>query len=476
MKKLLLLIILLLCGPGALAASLPQYVASGLSSGMLNPGWTFLQATGPIASGNHCTAGTSCTFSIFPTTARSVWIVGVATSNNVTISATGGWNLCTSSACHVYDSTHRLNADLAMRTGGSSSTTSITVTLSGASGRLFAPIFVEYLPPKGYTASYDGGAAIHTTSCSTACTAANPTISATDAVFHLIIPNYGGLSVENPFQWAGSPAGYAATEFLGNDAGFGLNVSSTTPATFNQGSTAGFFIDSAISFKSSAGKFATPTPVFSIKQVPENTNLSCSPSCIISGTPPASALPAIAAGDLLFLQVNTESAGVYISSATMGGSSFVVPTSCQATGVNYSTSCAYILSAPSGGATRISLTMSATAQTFWDYYEIARTSGSFALDTCAATVNSSRSLTPPGQALTLSGLNDVIFQGIQELDNHALPYSQTLYFQPAFGGGSNQNVPSWGSSAVLLNTVNGSAPIWGSNSRTTSVVFGCAFK
>jgi hypothetical protein len=120
--------------------------------------------------------------------------------------------------------------------------------------------------------------------------------------------------------------------------------------------------------------------------------------------------------------------------------------------------------------------MSATAQTFWDYYEIARTSGSFALDTCAATVNSSRSLTPPGQALTLSGLNDVIFQGIQELDNHALPYSQTLYFQPAFGGGSNQNVPSWGSSAVLVNTENGSAPIWGSNSRTTSVVFGCAFK
>lgn len=481
MKKIILTLWLCLTPLNAFS----QHVASKFIARTLNPGWTYLQATGPRTSGVPCTAGTSCSFSVLPTTAGSVWILGVQTTNNVTIATSGGWTLCTSSACHYYDTSFGVNLDLAMKTGGTAGTTSISVTLSGASGKTFTPVFVEYLPPAGWTPSYDGGATSHNASCSTACTAAAPTISATDAVFHLSLARYGGLSVENPFQWAGSPAGYAATEFLGNDAGFGLNVSSSTAATFNQGPTAGAFDDVAISIKTSAGKFNTPAPVFSIKQIPENTELQCDSwwgnSCTISGTPPARALPAITAGDLLFLQVNTEKAGDYISSATMGGASFIVPTSCQASlsGTNpISISCAYILAAPSGGATSISLKMSASGYVFWDYYEVARLpgSGSFVLDKCAASVNRTSTITPPGQALTLSGSNEVIFQGVQENGSKVLPYSQSLYFQPAFGGGSNQNVPDWGSSAVLLNTSNGSAPTWMANVSRPSVVHACAFK
>jgi hypothetical protein len=75
---------------------------------------------------------------------------------------------------------------------------------------------------------------------------------------------------------------------------------------------------------------------------------------------------------------------------------------------NNAFSCGYVLSSVAG-ATNISVTLNGNSSTGFGIWEIATTSGTFALDTQGSHVNAA-SFAPSGQALTLSGANDVIFQ------------------------------------------------------------------
>jgi hypothetical protein len=367
---------------------------------------------------------------------------------------------------------------------GAGGTTSISLTLSATGGSSYFPLFVELLPPPGFTASFDGCATAAIATCTT-CTAAAPAVSATDAISHIIQPQHGGLAFNNAFQWAGSPTGYAATEFLGNGWGIGLNVSSATPAVFNQ-SSAGYFDDSAISFKSTAGIFVpTPTNVFSIVQAPANgANQECAPTCTASGIPVV-AIPSTIAGDLGVIMVTNTTSGHYISSVS-GCGTWVVPAGAQVSqsGIG-AVSMAYTLSL-TGACTTATITMNSndTALNTWvAYAEISRNdSKSFILDVVGATDNSTTSQTPPGQTLTLSGTStdpDICFQQIENGANASvLPFTQTLYFQPAYGGGSNQNATNYGSNAILLNTLNGAAPKWWLEPEVAvaTVVDGMCFK
>jgi hypothetical protein len=102
-------------------------------------------------------------------------------------------------------------------------------------------------------------------------------------------------------------------------------------------------------------------------------------------------------------------------------------------------------------------------------WEIATISGSFALDAQgSATV--AASFRPKGQALTLSGSNDVIFQaifvpgGTSGVTLYPYSSSSTNFFN------TNAGV------VARLNTTDGTAPLWVNEQNNATVVSGVAFK
>jgi hypothetical protein len=438
-----------------------QYTPSGPHfSTILSPGWTWLQDTPPlIISGgvvvDSCVATAStCTFPVLATTSGSVAAIILGTTNNVTISSVtggGGWTHC--AACHLFDAAG-FNWDIAYSTTLSAGTTSVTVNLTGAAGGttsdLFYANFIELLPPAGFSGQFDVGNTLAEAAC-TSCVGVNlGTLGGTDAI---IQATTGGPNVG--FNLFGSPY---FTEYLsnaGNLTAIQLNATSGAGPTLAQATSAA--VDwTAIAFKSTAGSFTPPTPVFSLVSVASTVNdglvyLSCSPTCSLT-------VPSTGSGHLLFLQVSNPS-GNFLSSAT-GGGTWVVPTgasTCQLNQSGSAVSCGYVLSSTSS-ATTINLTMSASATYGVMYYEVSRTSGSFVLDTQASTGITGTTSTTTGQALTLSGTNDVIFQELSSLATN-IPLAQSLYPQPLLKTSQGQIFANdKASTGVLLNTKNGTAP------------------
>jgi hypothetical protein len=429
---------------------------SGLS---LSPGWTYLQ---DVNNNADCSGATTCTFGVaFPaTTAGSVWVAALFTGNNVTMSSVSGgggtWTHCPTS-CHNF--TTPSNVDAMYNLTGSSGTTNITVTASANGSGGYGIEFIELLPPSGYTASIDATGSNGSSSCSS-CTGVGLTVTGTDAIVQLPTVN-NGLDLWNLFS---SP--YTTTTF-GN--GIALNTSSGTAPTFQQSGGASTAAVAGLAFKTTAGTFTPPTQVFSMVNITMNPGSAsnCSPTCSIT-------IPSTGSGHLLFVQAtNPNTASI---SSISGGGTWVIPSgsnTCKIllTSTNDQTSCAYVLSSTSG-VTSLSVTMNTnTVNGYFVVYEVSRSSGSFTLDAQNSS-QVSASFHPNGQGLTLSGSIDVLFQTMYCPGGAT---TLTLYPGPRSSLG-NQIQQGDTSTGFLLNSSNGTAPIWINPQNNATAVTGVAFQ
>lgn len=420
--------------------------------------WTYVQDS----LITYCVAGaSSCTFTsgnILPTTAGTVWVVAVNTTNNVTISSvTGGggtWQLCPASSCHIFSSTPVGNMDFAYNLTGNTGTSSITVNLSGNSGAIFGGNFFELLPPAGSTASFDAAGTNSSASCQP-CTGVGLTLSATDAVIQNIFGN-------SPFSWNAWSSPY-----LTLPVGEGLNLNATSGAapTVTVKTPANGAVFNAIAFKSTAGSFTPPTLPMSVVNFTSTglTGVSCNPSCSVT-------VPSIGSGHLLYLQAGTLS-GVHIASVSGGGAWVTTCPQASIPSTSDTLSCAYVLSSTSG-ATSINVTMSGSASIGLSFWEIASTSGPFTLDVQGSATNSA-SYSPGGVPLTLTGTNDAIFQAIFVPGGTS---GVTFYPYPRIPGQGPQFMEANAAQATLLNAKSGVVPFWANEQGNVTAVTGIAFR
>lgn len=468
-KQLMRLLVVVLALCSSLSAQiLPGILNPHASSLSLSPGWTYLQDT---FYNPGCSLAASCTMTVLPTTAGSVWAIQIVTGDTSAnkITSANGWTLC--SNCNVVGSGVG-NQDAAYKIGGTAGTTSVTVTLTSTPANFFGFAFLELLPPAGYTASFDTSGSFAATSC-TACTGVGLTLTGTDAIVQFQEEQNNDSSP----AWAAWNAPYI-TDPVNN--GLYLNATSGAAPTMNQTPSGGINF-SALAFKSTAANFSvpTPSPLFSIVSYTPGTftGVSCSPTCTLT-------IPSTASGNLLFAQSSNFGGTGRISSMS-GGGTWVVPSSgtsdCSYTVSSQTNGCAYVLSSTSG-VTSVSFTMSASGTYGIDLYEIHRSSGSWTLDTQASNNVATSTNNNVGPALTLSGSNDVIFQEI----TGAGYYNNELYYpQPYIGTAAgfsvfyNNNFTNLqgGATGVLLNSTNGAATHWLGQSNGSAITMSAiAFK
>ena len=372
--------------------------------------WTWVQDSpvvfcGQMGSISSCTIGAA---QIAPTQAGSVWVVSTSTPNNVTVtSVTGGggqWFPCPN--CHISNpSGYTVNAWYNL-TGNAGTTQNITINLSGTSGAFFNIDFFEILPPVGATASLDDSGSTIGSNC-TVCTEPALNVTATD----MILYNPGGKAAQADWKAYSSPV---ITDV--NGGGFNLNTTSGAAPTMNL-AVANNPSMWAMAFKSTAGIFTPPSyqnqnSIVQFFSPPGNNAPTCNPTCTLNLPQPTGA------GHLLFVMaanLNND----HITSVS-GGGTWIVPTGANTCQANWSLvqasgaafSCAYVLSS-TAGVSSINVTLNGTSSTGFGIWEIASSTGSpWVFDTQGSHINSSLpNFSPPGQALTTQGTNDVIFQG-----------------------------------------------------------------
>ena len=432
--------------------------------------WTFVQES-LIA---YCVPGqSSCSASggtLAPTTAGTVRVVFIRTATggsapNVTITSVSGlgstWNLCPASSCHILGND---DLDMAYAIGGSGGQTNFTVNLSGASGTsFFSLIFYEFLPPAGFTASFDASAMANHACSSGTTTGISLPVTATDLILL-------GRGNGDPSSWNAYSSPYIQTAWNN-----GLSLNDSTGAAPTVGCTGSSMIFNAIAFKSTAGTFTPPTPKMKAVNYVNNNGLSCGPSCSLT-------IPSTGSGNLLYVQ-SAHLFGAQIQSISSSPSvgTWVVPSgtgSCRNTmtigSFNYALSCAYVLST-SPGVTSLSITMTGSGTAAFAVMEVQPAIGSsFSFDVQGSTQNAA-SFNPSGQPLTLSGNADVIFQtifvpgGTTGVSYYPMPPSA-----PKQGFMFMNNEAAF---AALLNTSSGVTPTWANQqSGETTLVSGVAFK
>ena len=445
MKKLFTVpAIILLSAASVFAQGLGGKVGIGGKAGIgggassVSGTWLVNQDTGvSLALGSvlPCTSTTttSCTVTSFiPTVANSALVVAIFTGNDVTISSVTGcggtWNLIPGGKGHYFDSPLSQNADIAYNTTNTGGCASITINVSGAPGSGFYGngIIVqvaEGVPPAGATASLDQANTQINSSCGGSCTLPpfNTTnsnaLTGNDFVIAFGSPDFTltntdyGASIGGTYNGCGSTYIQDYTENC-----LALNVpAGNLTGTAEQCSTGtcpdtGHMDFTSIAFKAT---FTTsPTPTWSLTNAALYSSVAgaaCSPSCTIT-------VPSTAGGKGFIVWVLTNNtfvgAGAYISSGTIGSTGLTVPAGCQITSAVGSISCAYVTSDPSG-QTSLSLTMNTGINpAFIGAYEISKGS-SISLDNLGTTNNSGTAVTlMPGQALSLSGTDDFVFQAV----------------------------------------------------------------
>jgi len=220
---------------------------------------------------------------------------------------------------------------------------------------------------------------------------------------------------------------------------------------------------SAIAFKSSLGKF-TPPPAgpSSLVNFTSPQGVNCSPSCSLK-------IPTTGSGHLLYVE-SADLTGNYISSIS-GGGTWVIPNGANTCRIALAStsalSCAYLLSI-TAGVTSLGVTMTGSANASFTISEVASSAGAFSLDAEGSTTNPP-SPNPSGQALTLTGKSDVIFQA-----SFIPGGSSGVTFYPLTNGFYFMN--SEAQQAELLNTTNGAAPMWVNQQFNATTVTGVAFK
>jgi len=421
--------------------------------------WTYMQdsivtfCTSPNVSGCTFDNGTFVT-----STAGTILVLQVHTPNNVTISsvtdnAGDTWQLCPSSKCHLYNAANADSGDLAYTLTGKGNASSITVNLSGSSGSYLGVELYEIMPPVGATPAFDDAG---TTTSSTCTTCAGPAlnVTGTDAVLQI-------LSNNGPASWQVWSSPYI-TDIFGN--GWGLNVSSGAAPTAKVQNAGADII--GIAFKSSLS-FTPPATPISLVNFTIAQTLNCNSSCSIT-------IPSTGSGNLLYIEA-ADLTSNFISSIS-GGGTWVIPSSANTCRISLSPgdalSCAYVLSSTSG-TTSLSVTMTGTANASFAVAELASSSGPFSLDVQGSTTNAP-SLNPKGQALTLTGGEDAIFQAIFQPGGTS---GDTRY--PLATTASTSSINFMNNSAgmaMLLNTANGAPPSWVNQQNNTTTVTGVAFK
>jgi hypothetical protein len=454
----------------------------GVHNGAVVGGPTFNQDYGHTCS----TSGTitSCSYTIFPTTAKSARYLMFGSGSNVKassgydcassspcLSSSGDlldtYSLCPSSKCNAVNTTEGSFLDGVEVAGNTAAgATVVTINFSGSASvepngcQCVFSTFNEYPAPSGLTFSFDGADNAFTTSCGTSCTLANPTVSGTDVVIHTVDSQTPLTNLNTGFT----------LDFIGNI--FNLAATTSTALTVNNSS---WVTDSAISFKLSGSYTANGTPWASVTtNNAQIINQSCSPTCTITVPTTSAGLGFIAAAS------HTNTVGSYISSI----SGWTVPSGAGTCRISASgagqLSCAYNLSL-AASVTSIALTMSATDHYDFMFFNLTDSNGTPSLDAQNSTSNSA-SLTPSGQSLTLGGtssLPDVVFQLMAteaaSPDPNWNTFFITLYPYP---GGSNGYTPGGnvGGTAVLLNTTNQAAPTWVQATSKATVVAAVAFK
>lgn len=433
-KALKIFLVSLLCVISTNAQGIlqPIFQSSGSSQGS----WAWIQdQTIALGSVPPCpsTSSTACTFSFLPTKAGSGIAVYLGTTNNVTVSSIswscgGTWN---NNAVHNFDSTNTSNAIIATNVGNTGGCTSMTVNISGAPGTIgVSPGLEELAAPPGASVSVDQVSSSTNASCSNNCNMApfdsghSNALTATDAVFEFAqIPHSManvslGTNSGGTYNGCGSP-------FLQEQGGLcvALNVPSgsmtigSAEMCVNPTCPSATYADFlAVAFKSSYGSFTvSPTQIWSIVNMQllpvANGQTSCTPSCTL-------AVQSTAGSKLFVLwAISTLTAAQQtITACSLGATNCTIPS----TGTNFcnnflsgtgSISCAYILSDPSG-QTSLSITTSTNDTYYFGAYEIGKTGGSVSLDVQGSVVNSTATNTVSGPALTLTGSNDIVFQGI----------------------------------------------------------------
>lgn len=424
------------------------------------PGWRFVQES---INTNNCSNNTACTINLangnsLPTTAGTVWVMSTSVTNNVSVSSiTGGggtWQDC--AACDLYVAGLSRNSMIWYNLSGTTGTNSFTVNLSGNSGAHFGLTFYEIQPPPGFLAAYDTGASASSTSCTTSCTGATTTLTATDAILQVMTAN-------GPNAWNSYSAPYLS---LPEGDGLALNVTSGAAPTITgtQGTGAIF---NAIAFKSVAGYFPpTPQPMSVANYSFVTATKSCTPGCSLT-------IPSTGAGNLLYLQA-ANIGGKYITGVT-GGGTWLTPAGCDTVVPNqtsWATSCAYALSS-TAGVTTLNITMGTGSSTnAFAEWEINTMDNPFTLDAIGSHQNNTNSTGPSGVTLSLTGTNDVIFQSAFIGGGTS---SVTLYPQPRIAGCGVQFYCAQAGNAALLNTINGTAPLWANEQNTQTAVTGAAF-
>jgi hypothetical protein len=426
--------------------------------------WTFLQ-DGVITS---CNAGAStCQMggnNVLPTTAGSVMIVRIHTQNNITITSVSGgggtWQLCPASSCHVFDSAFSDNQDLAYNLSGTGGASTIQVTVSSGASGFFGGNFMEFLPPAGATPSFDAAGTASSSTCTT-CTGVGLTLSATDLVVQVL----SGTGASGANAWHAFSSPYV-TDYASN--GINLNATSGTAPTLTLPRAGADF--SAIAFKTSLGSYTPPTLVMSVVHYTQVLGANCAPSCTLT-------IPATGTGNLLYVE-SSDLSSTFISSISGAGTQWVVPTgsnTCRLSVTGGSLSCAYELASVSG-ATALSVTMTGGASTNFAIWEIASTAGAFSFDAQgSANRGGSPNVNAAGVALALNGTNDVIFQsafipgGTNAVTLYPQPENASSCAAIACVGGNASNV-------ALLNSTNGTAPLWINGGNNTAIgVTGVAF-
>jgi hypothetical protein len=448
-----------------------QYVAATLaaqhhggSAGIA--GWGWGQDLPAVVNGGCSTGNTTCTIDFIATQPGSAWVIFIATGNNTHIaSASGGsgtWNLCPSSGCNAFNSASGA-VDAITNTTGTTGSQSVTVTLNAAATGFFAASFVETLrPPTATSSSFDTGGAQFTSSC-TSCSGVALTTTATDAIVQ-----YNDCA-NNASAWNAISAPYFL-DTKQDPTYLNTSVGSIAGPTYTQAS--GYCMFSAVAFKSNLGTFTATTPVFALVNLTYlsgGSSQPCNPTCSVT-------IPSTTAGNLLFIHA-ANTGGATISSITDSGDTFTNCTTGSSggnitiTSTNDTLSCAYTLSVGSG-KTILSVTMSGNSSTGFEVYEVSRTSGIWSLDTQGSTQRTGSGGYFTGQALTLTGSNDVIFQGEFNPGGVVGASLYPLAFVASSGGFLNNEAGS----NILLNTTNGTAPIWGTNQNVASSVDAVAFQ
>jgi hypothetical protein len=444
----------------------------GPNSGLLNLplGWTYQQDVFlPCMAGTNSCNGvvTGETEIVAPTTANSTRVIVMQNGptnvhiNTIMTGATGeNWQHAAN--CQVFNSGNDA-MDVYYSIGGSGGNTSYTVTVTpGNFANNATVLFVEFMPPPGYTSSFDVCGTTTQGSCTT-CTGVALPLSGTDAVLEVF--DTSNMSGPTATGW-----NFWSSPFIAdpNNNGIGLNISNlSTAPTFTQASSS-FNTTIAIAFKSTAGTFNLPASVWSLVNYSEPTISGTLVFCNASCTFPI-AQPTV--GNLLFLNFSTaEGTGLVTLNSVSDpvNGSWIIPASCQQftnVGQTSSLGCAYIATAASGSygnPTIISVTLNTSVHSAFSVYEGHRTSGSTTLDAIGGTVRAtSTEPYPPGITFSsLTGTSDICFQagGLNGSVSGTTIYPyQGGSHAPNFGG---PNGEASGLAVALLNTTNVNGPVW----------------